>query len=164
MEGSLSWHVPRSTPTELRERAVRMVLESRADYPSEYEAIRSIAGKLGITSPESLRQWVRRAEVDGGARPGKTTEETAESKEVEEGERRAAAGQRDPQVRLGLLRGGARPPTSVLIDCIRLHKEEFGVEPICRVLSEHGIKTPPPPSTTTCPGARRSGRCGTRRS
>lgn len=59
-----------------------MVLESRADYPSEYEAIRSITGKLGITSPESLRQWVRRAEVDGGARPGKTTEETAESKRL----------------------------------------------------------------------------------
>ena len=59
-----------------------MVLESRADYPSEYEAIGSIAGKLGIASPESLRQWVRRAEVDGGARPGKTTEETAEGKRL----------------------------------------------------------------------------------
>jgi transposase len=65
-------------PTELRERAVRMVLESRADYGSEYEAIRSIAAKLGITSPKSLRKWLRRAEVDGGARPGKTTDEIAE--------------------------------------------------------------------------------------
>jgi transposase len=71
---------PSKYTTELRERAVRMVLESRADYPSEYEAIRSIAGKLGITSPESLRKWVRRAEVDGGTRPGKTTEEIAEIK------------------------------------------------------------------------------------
>jgi transposase len=66
--------------TGLRERAVRMVLESRADYPSEYEAIRSIAAKLGITSPESLRKWVRRAEVDAGARPGKSTDEIAEIK------------------------------------------------------------------------------------
>jgi transposase len=57
-----------------------MVVESKADYGSEYEAIRSIAAKLGITSPESLRKWVRRAEVDGGARPGKTTEEIAEIK------------------------------------------------------------------------------------
>lgn len=57
-----------------------MVLESLAAYPSEYEAIRSIAAKLGITSPESLRKWVRRAEVDGGARTGKTTEEIAEIK------------------------------------------------------------------------------------
>jgi transposase len=57
-----------------------MVLESRADYPSEYEAIRSIVAKLSITSPESLRTWVRRAEADGGARPGKTTDEIAEIK------------------------------------------------------------------------------------
>ena len=71
---------PSKYPTELRERAVRLVLESRADYPSEYEAIRSIAVKLGITSPESLRKWVRQAEVDGGARPGKTTDEIAEIK------------------------------------------------------------------------------------
>ena len=71
---------PSKYTTELRERAVRMVLESRADYPSEYEAIRSIATKLGITSPESLRKWVRRAEVDAGARPGKSTDEIAEIK------------------------------------------------------------------------------------
>ena len=71
---------PSKYTPELRERAVRLVLESRADYPSEYEAIRSIAAKLGITSPESLRKWVRRAEVDGGARPGKTSEEIAEIK------------------------------------------------------------------------------------
>jgi transposase len=73
---------PSKYPTELRERAVRMVLESRADYGSEYEAIRSIAAKLGITSPESLRKWLRRAEVDGGARPGKTSEEIAEIREL----------------------------------------------------------------------------------
>jgi transposase len=73
---------PSKYPRELRERAVRMVVESKADYGSEYEAIRSIAAKLGITSPESLRKWLRRAEVDGGVRPGKTTEEIAEIREL----------------------------------------------------------------------------------
>ena len=71
---------PSSYPRELRERAVRMVMESKGDYSSEFEAIRSIAAKLGIGSPETLRKWVRRAEVDGGVRPGKTTEEIAEIK------------------------------------------------------------------------------------
>ena len=73
---------PSRYPTELRERAVRMVIESKADYGSEYEAIRSIARKLGITSPESLRKWVRQAEVDGGVRVGRTTEELAEIREL----------------------------------------------------------------------------------
>src|SRR3954454_3302707 len=73
---------PSRYPPELRERAVRMVLESKADYGSEYEAIRSISAKLGITSPESLRKWVRQAEVDGGVRQGKTTQEIAEIREL----------------------------------------------------------------------------------
>ena len=69
---------PSKYPRELRERAVRMVTESKADYPSEFEAIRSIAGKLGIGSPETLRKWVRQAEIDQGSRPGRTSEEIAE--------------------------------------------------------------------------------------
>jgi transposase len=71
---------PSSYPAELRERAVRMVVESRSAYDSEYAAIRSVAAKLGVTSPESLRKWLRQAEVDGGARPGRTSEEIAEIK------------------------------------------------------------------------------------
>jgi transposase len=73
---------PSSYPRELRERAVRLVSESKSDYLSEFEAIRSIAGKLGIGSPETLRKWVRRAEIDGGQRPGKTSEEIAEIREL----------------------------------------------------------------------------------
>ena len=60
---------------EFRERAVRLVIEQREEYASEFEAIRSVAGKLGIGSAETLRKWVRRAEVDSGARPGVTTAE-----------------------------------------------------------------------------------------
>ena len=59
-----------------------MVIESRAEYESEYAAIKSISAKLGITSPESLRKWLRRAEVDDGVRPGKTSEELAEIREL----------------------------------------------------------------------------------
>lgn len=73
---------PSKYPQELRERAVRLVFESKDEYPSEFEAIRSVALKLGIGSPETLRKWVRRAEVDGGTRPGKTSAEIAEIREL----------------------------------------------------------------------------------
>ena len=70
--------MPKQYPRELRERAVRLVAEHRDQYETEYAAIRSIAAKLGIASPESLRLWVRKAEVDAGERPGITSEESAE--------------------------------------------------------------------------------------
>lgn len=67
---------------ELRERAVRMVLESEKDYPHRTAAIKAVAGMLGIGSCEQLRQWVRQAEVGRGHRPGITTEEAAEIKRL----------------------------------------------------------------------------------
>lgn len=66
---------PVKYPAELRQRAVRMVIESRADHASELEALPSFAGKLGIGSPETVRKWLRRREIDGGQCPGKTTRE-----------------------------------------------------------------------------------------
>jgi transposase len=63
---------------ELRERAVRMVAEIRPDHDSQWAAICAVAGKLGVGAPETVRTWVRRAEVDDGKRPGTTTEQAAE--------------------------------------------------------------------------------------
>ena len=57
-------------PPELRERAMRMVAEVQGDYPSQWAAITAVASKLGIGSAETLRKWLRRAEVDAGARVG----------------------------------------------------------------------------------------------
>lgn len=70
--------MPRQYPQELRERAVRMVLEHRAEYPTEWAAMKSIASKLGIGTAESLRSWVRQAEIDAGSRPGVGTSESQE--------------------------------------------------------------------------------------
>jgi transposase len=57
-------------PPELRERAVRMVAEVRASYSSEWAAIEAVAVKLGVGTAETLRSWVRHAEVDAGQRSG----------------------------------------------------------------------------------------------
>jgi transposase len=65
-------------PQELKDRAVRLVVESREQYESEWAAIESVATKLGIGSNETLRKWVRKAEIDAGERPGVTTQEAAE--------------------------------------------------------------------------------------
>ncbi len=67
---------------EVRERAVRLVFDHRSEHGSQWEAIRSIAEKIGC-SAETLRKGVRQTEVDSGRRGGVTTEEQARIKELE---------------------------------------------------------------------------------
>jgi transposase len=66
----------------MRARAVGMVAEVRADYPSEWAAIQAVAAKLGIGTAETLRKWVRRAEIDAGTRPGVTSAEAADVRKL----------------------------------------------------------------------------------
>lgn len=67
---------------EVRERAVRLVVEHEEDYESQWAAIRSVAEKIGCTA-ETLRKWVRQAERDSGRRGGLTTDERKRTKELE---------------------------------------------------------------------------------
>ena len=69
-------------PAELKQRAVRMYGEIRPDHESDWAAMEKVAQLLGITTAETLRKWVRRAEVDQGERPGITSEESAEVKRL----------------------------------------------------------------------------------
>ena len=69
-------------PAELRERAVRLVREHRGEHRSEWAAIQSVAAKLGMT-PETLRQWLLREDVDQGRRPGVTSAERERIRELE---------------------------------------------------------------------------------
>jgi transposase len=59
-----------------------MVAQVRPEYPSDWPAICAVAQKLGIGTAETLRKWVRQAEVDAGTRPGVSSEESAEIKRL----------------------------------------------------------------------------------
>ncbi len=66
---------------EQKDKAVRLVVEATPQHESEWAAIESVAAKIGA-SAETVRKWVRRAEIDAGQRPGMTSEEHAEIKRL----------------------------------------------------------------------------------
>ncbi len=69
-------------PEELKSRAVRMVVETRAAGESEWAAMSRVAQLLGVTTPETVRKWVRQAQIDDGKRLGVSTEEAGEVKRL----------------------------------------------------------------------------------
>lgn len=73
---------PRKYPDELRDRAIRMAVDARRDPATRSGALRRVGEQLGI-NPETLRNWVQQAEIDGGQRPGVTTEEARRIAELE---------------------------------------------------------------------------------
>lgn len=73
--------MPMKYDAQTRAKAVRLVSEHREDYASEYEAIKAVAGRLGM-NPETLRKWLRQAEVDAGEREGTTTSAAREIREL----------------------------------------------------------------------------------
>ena len=73
---------PSKYPEELRDRAVRMVAEIAPQHGSQWAAITAVADKLVVGAPETVRTWVRRAEIDAGKRPGVTTQDAEELKRL----------------------------------------------------------------------------------
>jgi transposase-like protein len=67
---------------EVRERAVRLLLETEARHPSRWQAVMSIAAKIGCTA-QTLNEWVKKAEVDSGRRAGIPTEMAEKMKALE---------------------------------------------------------------------------------
>jgi transposase len=66
---------------EIRGKAIRLVREHAGDYPTQWAAITAVSGRLGM-SAETLRKWIRQAEVDEGSSPGVTSGESAEIREL----------------------------------------------------------------------------------
>ncbi|MFU2343173.1 IS3 family transposase [Streptomyces albidoflavus] len=131
---------PSPYPAELRERAVRMVAEIRPNYPTEWAAMKAVAAKLGIGAAETVRTWVRKAQVDAGHRPGVPSEEVAEIKRLKAENAELRRANEILGAASGFLRGRARPAVEALVAFIDEHRQVFGVEPICRILTSHGLK------------------------
>ncbi|WP_436836339.1 IS3-like element IS1203 family transposase [Escherichia coli] len=120
---------------EVRQRAIRMVLESQDEYDSQWAAICSIAPKIGCT-PETLRVWVRQHERDtGGGDGGLTTAERQRLKELER-ENRELRRSNDilRQASAYFCEGGVRPPLEKMMPLLDKLREQYGVGPVCSEL------------------------------
>jgi len=73
--------MPKKYDDDTKTKAIRLVTEHSEDYASEYEAIKTVAGRLGM-NPETLRKWLRQAEVDTGRVEGTTTASAREIREL----------------------------------------------------------------------------------
>ena len=78
----MSGNTHRRYPSELKQRAVRMYAEVRPDQATDWAAMARVAELLGISTAETVRKWVRQAEIDQGDRPGISSEESAEIKRL----------------------------------------------------------------------------------
>ncbi|WP_413229431.1 IS3 family transposase [Escherichia coli] len=120
---------------EVRQRAVRMVLESQGEYDSQWATICSIAPKIGCT-PETLRVWVRQHERDtGGGDGGLTTAERQRLKELER-ENRELRRSNDilRQASAYFCEGGVRPPLEKMMPLLDKLRKLYGVGPLCSEL------------------------------
>ncbi|MEY7950296.1 IS3 family transposase [Escherichia coli] len=120
---------------EVRQRAVRMVLESQSEYDSQWATICSIAPKIGCT-PETLRVWVRQHERDtGGGDGGLTSAERQRLKELERENRELRRSNdilRQASAYFG--EGGVRPPLEKMMPLLDKLREQYGVGPLCSEL------------------------------
>ncbi|HGC3130184.1 TPA: IS3 family transposase, partial [Escherichia coli] len=120
---------------EVRQRAIRMVLESQGEYDSQWAAICSIAPKIGCT-PETLRVWVRQHERDtGGGDGGLTTAERQRLKELER-ENRELRRSNDilRQASAYFCEGGVRPPLEKVMPLLDKLRKLYGGGPVCSEL------------------------------
>nr|WP_200986834.1 IS3 family transposase [Escherichia coli] len=120
---------------EVRQRAIRMVLESQDEYDSQWAAICSIAPKTGCT-PETLRVWVRQHERDAGGGDGGLT--SAERQRLKEPERENRELRRSNdilrQASAYFGEGGVRPPLEKMMPLLDKLREQYGVGPVCSEL------------------------------
>jgi hypothetical protein len=128
---------PRKYSEELRRRAIDEVVERGRRIPD-------VARDLGIKSPETLRAWVRQAEIDRGLKAGPSTGAARRDPPAAPGGGRPAAHHRDPQGGDNVFRPGGRPATAVMVAFVDDHRSRWPVAAMCSAieLSERGYYAP----------------------
>ncbi|MEV0032577.1 IS3 family transposase [Nocardia sp. NPDC050793] len=125
-----------------RAKAVRLVVDHRDDYDSEWAAIKAVSARLGMTA-ETLRKWVRQAAVDAGETEGVSADAAREIRELKRKNAELEQTIEILKAATKFLRAGERPATPIICAFIIEHRARFGVAPICRVLTAHGVKIAP---------------------
>ncbi|MGH9231920.1 MAG: IS3 family transposase [Acidimicrobiales bacterium] len=120
----------RYTPEE-KARAVRLVRQLRKELGTSHGTIQRVADQIGC-GVESLRTWVKQADIDEGIEAGVTTAEAKRIRELEQENRELRRANDLLKRASGFLRGGARPPIEVIVAFVDENRDEFGVEFICK--------------------------------
>ncbi len=135
---------PRKYPSELRDRAQRLVQEARAQERglTLNAAVLRIGPRVGV-NPDTLRGWCKQAAIDAGHQLGTTTEDAGRIKALERENRELKRANEILLAASSFFASGARPATAVVVEFIDTHRDRFGVEPVCRVLRAHGVQIAP---------------------
>ncbi|RMI27545.1 IS3 family transposase [Nocardia stercoris] len=134
-------------PPEVREKAVRLALERLDEYGSAYAAARAI-GPMVDVHHETLRLWIKKA-LDDGPRPsalasaGLSSTERDELARLRKENRDLKQTNEILKLASAFFRAGTRPATPLIVGFIDEYRHVFGVESICRALTEHGVAIAP---------------------
>ncbi|WP_091699693.1 IS3 family transposase [Micrococcus terreus] len=132
--------MPKRIPEETKQRATRLVLDHLDEYPTLTAACQSVGDRLGI-GKESLRRWVRQAQIDAGEREGIPSSENERIKQLERENRQLREANAILKDAGGFLRRGTRPPTPVILGFIEDQRAQGrSVGSICQVLREQGVR------------------------
>ncbi|MCI0356693.1 MAG: IS3 family transposase, partial [Acidobacteria bacterium] len=139
---------PRKYSDEMKDRAVRMVLQVRRESGQRQGAIAAVAEKLGINR-ETLRGWVYQSEVNSGQRPGTSTSDAQRIAELERENRELKRANEILRAASAFFGPRDRAQTAQIVEFIDKHRDQFGVDPVCQVLgvpagSYRAVKARPP--------------------